>query len=279
VGAGNLKVNFALYQADIKREMNIQTKGTSESNVHNEFLQIWAECGTFGLLSFLSIFIFWYVHFIRKRIFWIEEKNLEAWGTFAALSAFFFFSLTNFPYDIVPNALLVIFLLSSSTLQTDRNEKKKIAEPPEKKPLLSLAAFVFFLFVFYQWIFPLFIADVYRLKGGRFQAQKDYGKAILFYQKAIQKDFVHSERTAYELGECFRTIGEYFNALQAYSLSVQLRHYGEVYNNMGNCYYLLNQRDEAAKNWEKAIYLGLPDPQVQKEVEKNLSVITHLKPI
>jgi len=75
------------------------------------------------------------------------------------------------------------------------------------------------------------------------------------------------------LGECYRAVGNYTDAIKAYEISIQLRNYGEVYNNIGNCYYLLNNKNEAVRNWEKAVQLELPDPSVQIEVQNNLKIL------
>lgn len=270
VGAGHLKVNFALYQAEVKKEMKLQMKGTSESNVHNEFFQLWAEMGTLGLASFLFIFILWYFRILIYRNELLEKNNMEKWGSISAIFAFFFFCLTNFPLHIVPNASLLIFLLASFEF---KSEKSIVQTEQKSNFFIRIGAGIIFVLIFLKWILPSFMAEQYRLKAEEFQNQKNYGKAIEFYQKAVKSDFYNSERTAYDLGECYRAVGDYPNSIKAYEISTQLRNYGEVYNNIGNCYYLLNNKSETVKNWEKAVELGLPDPQVQTEVQNNLKIL------
>ena len=83
-------------------------------------------------------------------------------------------------------------------------------------------------------------------------------------------DYNHSERTAYDLGELYRNLGDFDNAIRAYKISVDLRNYAEVYNCIGNCYWLKNQVKDAIDNWQKAIELGLPNPSDQESVKKNI---------
>jgi len=53
VGAGNFKVIYPLYRSAKVRETI--PKGVKYSKAHNDFLQIWAEMGTLGLICFLWI--------------------------------------------------------------------------------------------------------------------------------------------------------------------------------------------------------------------------------
>lgn len=280
VGAGNLKVNFALYQAAVREtppfKNELAFRATSESNVHNEYFQIWAETGTVGLISFLLIFVCWFGYFIKNCKTITPEKLWQEIGVLSSVSAFLVFSLTNFPLHIVPNACLLFFLLALSGF---REEKKKVVAPLQSTSsnhFLCMTAIVAFVFIFAKLIFPPLRADYFRRQAEILAAQNNFEKAVPLYQRAIELDFYRSERTAYDLGECYRKIGKIEEAIKAYEISVQLRNYGEIYNNIGNCYYLLGNKMKAARNWEIAIHLGIPDPSAQKQTESNLTTIKRL---
>jgi O-antigen ligase len=53
VGIGNFKVIYPIYRTAEERE--VTPSGVKYSKAHNDFLQIWAETGTLGLISFLWI--------------------------------------------------------------------------------------------------------------------------------------------------------------------------------------------------------------------------------
>jgi O-antigen ligase len=53
VGAGNFKVAYPLYRSS--KESETIPKGVKYSQAHNDFLEVWAETGTLGLICFLGI--------------------------------------------------------------------------------------------------------------------------------------------------------------------------------------------------------------------------------
>jgi len=271
VGAGNLKVHFALYQEQVKKKMNIPLKATSESNVHNEYLQIGSELGAVGLLAYLSIFLVWFAFFLKTFPHLPQEKKIERIGIAGAVLSFIFFSLTNFPLHIVPNACLIFFLLGLQE-SGDRPEESALPPQPARWGVRSAAAAVYVLLV-WQVLIPPLKADYLRLQAQQTASAGDFRAAIGLYTQTLELDYYRSERSAYELGECYRAIKQYNKAIKAYEVSVRLRNYGEVYNNIGNCYYLLHNKAKAAANWTIALRMGLPESGAQLQTEKNLKLL------
>lgn len=277
VGAGNLKVNFALYQAKVREgepyKTHLAFRATSESNVHNEYFQIWAEMGTVGLLSFLAIFICYFLRLFLS-LKWVsqEEERVFQIGIATSILAFLLYSLTNFPLHIVPNSCLLFFLLGVSETAFPATKGQKLLTV-KKNPALTIATLLVQLFLTKKWILPPLQADYLRLQAEIAAAQQNFSKAVELYHRAIDLDFERSERTAYDLGELYRKFGKIQDALNAYQISVALRNYGEIYNNIGNCYYLLGKREEAIQNWKTAVRLGLPDANAQKQTEKNIQLL------
>ncbi|PIU84114.1 MAG: hypothetical protein COS68_00400 [Elusimicrobia bacterium CG06_land_8_20_14_3_00_38_11] len=279
VGAGNLKVNFANYQSKIKRGTRL--KSTSESNLHNEFLQRLAETGIFGIIAFISVF---FVFFFRcAKLLHSKMKSEESefnlmMGIFTGAFSVFVYGLTNFPFSIVPVAstMFVLFGISESY-----QEKKYLTEVPQKHPSLLL-----FLIILAGWIFliceiviPKFTGDIARRKGDLYFSVNALQLAAKEYEKAIKLDYYHSERTAFDLGETYRKFDDYDKAIESYKISVALRNYGEVYNNIGNCYYLKGDFDNALFYWKKAVGIGLPDEKIQQQVLKSIDILKKkLKP-
>ncbi|MFH1282358.1 MAG: O-antigen ligase family protein [bacterium] len=266
VGAGNLKVNFALYQEKVREQAKFKVRGTSESNVHNEFFQILAEQGLLGFAFFILMFGYiFYKYFISR-------KTPVIVGLVSGIVGFLVFSISNFPLRIIPTAIAVFFFYGIILRLINFNNEKKyyiIKISWKRWPFLIMFCMCSFFLLFY-WGFAKFRAEVLRYKGDEAFAKRQYMKAIAYYKNAINLDYYHSERTAYDLGESFRAINRIDDALEAYKISVDLRNYGEVYHDIGNCYYLKNDYKNALTNWERAYNMGLPDEKDQNNLEINM---------
>ncbi|OGS25107.1 MAG: hypothetical protein A2297_07085 [Elusimicrobia bacterium RIFOXYB2_FULL_48_7] len=272
VGAGNLKVNFALYQSITREKTGFGLRGTSESNVHNEFLQVFAETGALGLSGFLLIFACYFLT--------LKNPDKLNTGIAAGVLAFLVFCLTNFPFRIMPTAVTLLTLMGISA-QSARSVKK--TEPKLQKRgnfLIRLAVFFACVFTIYQFALIPFTADIYRKAGDDavktadyLKAAVDVQKAAYYYEKSISLDKARSEKSAFDLGELYRKTGRIDDAIRAYQVSVGVRNYGEVYNCLGNCYYMKNDFALAAKNWQIALKLGLPRHEDVELVERNLQIV------
>ncbi|MBI1979814.1 MAG: O-antigen ligase family protein [Elusimicrobia bacterium] len=267
VGAGNLKTHFALYQAKTKEGMDLQLKSTSESNVHNDYLQIGTEIGLFGLGAYLSIFAAWFFYFLRQDITW------NTIGPGMALLGFLIYSLSNFPFQHAPSAALLFFLLGNIPNKTPSPIPNPGQRPRKPHPLLWIGAWILALLFFSNLILKPLYAERLRFQASFSEKEGDLQKAISQYTRAIELDYSRSEKTAYQLGECYRKTGDLHRAIHAYQISTHLRNYGEVYNNIGNCYYLLQEKKLAKENWEIAARLGLPDPKAQEQLQTNLKIL------
>lgn len=288
VGIGAVKVNYALYQAKAKEKMEIPLRATSESQIHNEYLQIWAEAGIVGLLAFLSIILaFFYagIKQLRKRKDIISGGILI--GILASVAGILMDSIPNFPLHIVPTGFL--FWLYLGVAERIGEEQ----EPGPEKPippggyvsprrvtfgrrLGQILVILVFLFFWFKFGVLEFIADSHRRNGDIAIAEKNWGKAIAEYKLAHRLNPTHG-RICYDLGMAYVERKEYERAIWAFLESINIRHYGEVYNDLGNCYYLKGRKDEAIENWEMAVKLGLPNPKDQEIVERNLQLLKRRK--
>lgn len=299
VGAGNLKVRYALYQARVREKSLYPLRATSESNVHNDFLQIAAETGALGLLAFLLIFgaYFWRAWRTLRDTIGSNDFFLNL-GFCAAVLAFLAYGLTNFPMRIIPTAgSLFIFLGLTRALGKLPGEVPSRLQGKAVPNFYLRAALGIALVIFWtKATRPLWRADIEREKGYRAVLSGRESEAVAHLEEALRLDFSHSERTAYDLGEIYRKLQRLEEAAAAYQKATALRNYAEVYNNVANCFLLLGRReameisgrklsdqeairrmpDTRAKavmeNWQTAVTLGLPQESDQKMVERNLSV-------
>ncbi|MBN1383598.1 MAG: O-antigen ligase family protein [Elusimicrobia bacterium] len=280
VGAGNLKVNFANYQAKVTRD--IQLKGTSESNLHNEFLQIFAETGITGLLVFLAVFLYFFYYCGRLLYRKSKEEEYEfnmILGILAGVFSVFVYALTNFPFSVVPviSTVFVFFGFAElhwTNFDQSEYEPKHLARK-HTSPSASIILFVVYVLLVGYTVIPRFIGDRARRNGDIAVQEDDLKTAMDEYEKSIKLDYYHSDRTAYDLGEVYRKLDRYDKAIESYKISVDLRNYGEVYNNIGNCYYIKGDFKNALANWNIAVQLGLPKDSDQKITLSNIRKLTY----
>ena len=284
VGIGAVKVNYALYQAKAKEKMKIPLLGTSESQIHNEYLQIWAEAGIVGLLAFLSVILgFFYIGIKRLRKCRDTISVGILIGILASVSGILIDSVPNFPLHIVPTGFLFWLYLGIAERTGEAQEPGpgKAFPPgeygsPRRVTFGRVVGQIFVISVFLLLWFKFgaleFIADIHRKNGDIASAKKNWGKAVAEYQLAHRLNPTHG-RICYDLGMAYVERKEYDRAIWAFSESIKIRHYGEVYNDLGNCYYLKGMKDEAIENWEMAVKLGLPIPEDQEIVERNLQLL------
>lgn len=275
VGAGNLKVNYALYQAKVRDKAGYELRSTSESNVHNEYLQVFAETGLLGLLGFLGIFIFYFSDILRKNREDFFSPYLSV-GVSAGVLGSLVYCLSNFPLRIIPTAVTLFVFMGISENKYIVDSSKGAGERKKHQiPGLRIAGGLIYLFIIYKMSVMPFAADVCRKAGDNaLYSGKDPAKAAGYYERSIALDYYNSDRAAFDLGEAYRSLQDCDKAIKAYGISVNLRNYGEVYNCIGNCYWLKQDTANAVKNWETAVGLGLPDPKVQRQVIDNIKAVS-----
>lgn len=277
VGADNLKVNFANYQADVKRD--IRLKGTSESNLHNEFLQRFAETGIIGFLAFLAVFLYFFYY--CGKLLYQKTKSEESefnliLGILAGVFSVFVYALTNFPFSVVPVASTVfVFFGYAESYGHPADPPAPELRHKHTSPTASIILLAIYILLVGYVVIPRFIADYSRKKGDIAVLADDLKTAMDEYEKAIKLDYYHSERTAYDLGEVYRKLDQYDKAIESYKISVALRNYGEVYNNIGNCYFIKGELENALVNWETAARLGLPNERDQRTTLSNIRSVKY----
>jgi len=247
--------------------------------LHNEFLQRLAETGIFGLIAFISVFFVFFfkcAKLLHSKMKAEESEFNLLMGIFAGAFSVFIYGLTNFPFSIVPvvATMFVLFGISESL-----QEKKYLTKISQNHPSLLLFSVILtgWIFLIYETVIPRFTGDIARRKGDLYLSVNAMPLAAKEYEKALKLDYYHSEKTAYNLGEIYRNFNDYDKAIGYYKTSVALRNYGEVYNNIGNCYYFKEDFDNALFYWKKATGIGLPDDKIQQQIIKSINILEKRK--
>ncbi|MDO9514353.1 MAG: tetratricopeptide repeat protein, partial [Elusimicrobiota bacterium] len=239
---------FALYQNKVKRDWTL--KSTSESKIHNDYIQIAAESGLAGTLAYAWLLI--------SALILLRKKNFYA---FAALIAFMLDSITNFPGELPASLMLLPLILSFD----GGDEKLKHRKAPAIGIAIALIA-VISLFI----IGKDFAADISRKKGYDSYAAGDFKKAETSWLRAHRLSPT-SGKTAYSLGMLYVNTRRYPAAINKFLDSIRIRQYGEVYNNLGNALYLGGNTPAALKAWEKAVELECPE---KENIQKNIQLLS-----
>jgi len=111
VGLGNFKVQYPAYQHQGYAPADfVQHPYTLTEHTHNEPLQVWAEGGVVGLVLLLLMVGTGCAPLVRAA----REGSVEAVGALGGLAALGVFSLSNFPLQLAPMAVLAGWFLSAT---------------------------------------------------------------------------------------------------------------------------------------------------------------------
>jgi len=233
---------------------------------HNDFLWIWTESGSVGIL--LYVFLFFYLF----RHLWKSLKRNE--GNFNAaliplfgLSAYVIIALFSFPRERIEHGIFLSFFIVQALLINSTKEKTS-----------KINWIISFLLIFSLVCLSLFYyVDTFRLRGEillrqafRYRDKQMNSEVIRIIQQAESKYFnmdYTSMPISWYCGSAYYNLGIYDLALGEFNRSMKLNPYNvNILVNAGSAHYKLGNLDEA-----KEMYLS-----AYKLNSKNIDVLINL---
>jgi len=275
-GIGSFKINYLDYQARFLREHPEYNKyWTNAKEAHNEYLQIGAEIGLFGLVIVLLLILKLYILFI---IFLKKEtdskRKLICWGLLLGVTSFLIHSLFTFPLHVpaLGSAFFIILGLGAAYIKNydlseekDKEREKNYLMNGEKKrvnssrlPLLyTILVLLVMLVLINDIVVRPYLAEVYAYQGEKYFEDDNNIESTLKYTSAHKLDSFNG-RVLFNLGVNYYILNFYRDAEKMLKESIKYYNDKDIYGNLGLCYMKMGDYQRAEEEFKYAIYL---DPQ------------------
>lgn len=282
VGTNNFSVFYPRYKLDIAEEI---------VNAHNNFLQIWAEQGIFGFLSF---FLLWLI---------VIKNGLRSKGLAFGIVAFAIHNLVDFDW-YVPGLTIIAWVIIAIIVWTNKGYREKVFKINRWLGLLIiLPVSVFILFyleknllsdyyiekakeVFHKGDYPLTELlcrtainldkdnpEPYFLLGKVCTYKMDYTNSIEWYKKAIKYD-PYNPSCYYNLGLVEIYAGFTKDVHDAFKKAVELYPTNPFYHfQLGQFYETNNQRRLALREYNYCLRLN---SKIERECRTRGKMMRHL---
>ena len=233
---------------------------------HNIVLELLAEIGIFGILSFLALIVSFYVKIINK----IRERNNLSFYIPVTLSVTSFLILNLFDYSFfVPANMLMFFVVLSSVFYLDckNTQNNKI-----NTIILILLYSAFSVFV----AKPV-IGQIHYKKGIEYYVANQYKIAIEEFENAINFDKTNPEyyaqvsRAYFGLYSKNRAEGEIYadKAIEYNKKAIELyKNSGELRASLAYIYWNKGQKELALETMQEAIKFDKFNPLFEEDFYK-----------
>jgi O-antigen ligase/Tfp pilus assembly protein PilF len=272
-GIGSFKINYLDYQARfLKEHPEYNQYWINAKEAHNEYLQIGAEIGLFGLgiilimiLKLYSLFII----FLKKEI--DNKRKLICWGLLLGITSFLIHSLFTFPLHVpaLGSAFFIILGLGAAYIKNydlseekDKEREKNYLMNGEKKRLkssrLPLLYTILVLLVMSLLINDIvvrpYLAEVYAYQGEKYFEDDNNIESGYKYRYANKLDPFNG-KVLFNLGVNYYILHMYGEAEQIFKESKKYYNDKSIYGNLGLCYMEMGDYKRAEEEFKYAIYL------------------------
>ena len=203
-GVGSFKINYLDYQAGfLKEHPEYNQYWSNAKEAHNEYLQIGAEIGLFGLgivlLLILKLYIL-FIIFLKKET--DNKRKLICWGLLLGVTSFLIHSLFTFPLHVpaLGSAFFIILGLGAAYIKNfdllkekNKEREKNYLMNGEKKsvnssrlPLLyTILVLLIMLILINDIVLRPYLAEVYAYQGEKYFEDGNNIESALKYTSAL----------------------------------------------------------------------------------------------
>jgi tetratricopeptide (TPR) repeat protein len=251
IGLGQLGIQFPLYQSRPWALADYpQHPYTFSEHAHNEYLQFLAEGGLPGLLLFLAVLVVYEASvrgFLKNPVSKPEEKEFLI-GIVGGMVALLVQSLSNFPIQVAPTAVLFGFFLAAPLALhpvTKPNFERPISTP--QKIFLTLA------FLIPAIIGLRAVAASISFRDTVGESSLEHGKLAAYYGGRLVSLSPLNPKAWNAYGKALEVAGQPEPAYQAYQKSLDLNpNYVEDLLPMGQIRMNQGRLEEALALFQKA---------------------------
>jgi len=273
-GIGSFKINYLEYQARfLKEHPEYNIYWTNAKEAHNEYLQIGAEIGLFGLGIILIMILklyYLFIIFLKKET--DNKRKLICWGLLLGITSFLIHSLFTFPLHVpaLGSAFFIILGLSVAYIKNyDLSEErdKEIKENhlmngEKKRPnnfrlhfLYTILILLIMLLLIDTIVARPYLAEVYAYQGKKYFENDDYKESLLKYKYANTLNPFNG-RVLFNLGVNYYISDIYEEAEKIFKESIKYYNDKNVYGNLALCYMKMGDYQRAEEEFKYAIYLN-----------------------
>lgn len=197
IGLGNYKRDFLYYKAqfiDTERGAPYADYFIHKANqAHNEYVQVWAETGTLGLLATAAVVLLLFRTKIRDAIkAKSEQDRLVLWGLLSGVVALFAHATVSFPLHLPASSLALVVILGLLHSRYFIGERYSVEL--SRRGAGVIAVLLLFIAVSVSWFAAQdFISNTYFKRGRDHFLAGDLAAAQRDYEEALDLEFQPSD--------------------------------------------------------------------------------------
>lgn len=256
-GLGNYTVLFKTFRPELV---------LNTLYAHNIILELLAEIGIFGILSFIALVGSFYIKIINKIA---EKKDVSFYiPVFFSVTTFLIMNLFDYSF-FVPANMLMFFVVVSSVFNLDLNKSQN--NKINTIVLISLYS------IFAIFVAKPVIGQIHYKKGIEFYVANQYKIAIEEFEKAIKFDknnpeyYAQVSRAYFALYDKMREVGQIYadKAIEYNKKAIDLyKNSGDLRASLASIYWNKGQKELALKTMQEAIKYDRFNPYFEENLYK-----------